>query len=77
MNRKYIGLYVEYLLFVSDLNEICIISADLKNTPKHKISWKSIYWKLSCSMRTDGEIDRRTGRYDEANNRFSQFCERA
>ena len=27
--------------------------------------------------RTDGETDRQTDRHDEANNRFSQFCERA
>jgi len=38
MSRNYIGLYVKYLLFVSDFNEICIISADLKKTLKHKIS---------------------------------------
>ena len=28
-------------------------------------------------MRTDGRTDRRTERQDEANSRFSQFCERA
>jgi len=27
--------------------------------------------------RTDGRKDRRTDRHDEANSRFSQFCERA
>ena len=36
---------------------------------KYQISWKSFQWKPSCSMRTD--------RHDEANSRFSQFCERA
>ena len=27
--------------------------------------------------RADGRTDRRTDRHEEANNRFSQFCERA
>jgi len=36
-------------------------------------SLKSFQWKSSCSMRSD----RRTDRHDEANSRFSQFCERA
>jgi len=27
-----------------------------KNT---QISWKSFHWKLSCSMRTDGQTDRK------------------
>jgi len=34
---------------------------------------ESVQWEPSCSMLTDG----RTNRYYEANNRFSQFCERA
>jgi hypothetical protein len=40
---------------------------------KYQISWKSIQWEPSCSMRTDG----RTERHDEANSSFSQFCESA
>jgi len=36
---------------------------------KYKISWKSFQWGPSCSIRT--------GRHDEANSRFSQFCESA
>ena len=36
---------------------------------KCKISWKSVQWEPSCSMRTDGR--------DETNSRFSKFCERA
>ena len=35
---------------------------------KYKISWKSVQWEPSYSMRTDGQY--------EANRRFSQFCER-
>jgi hypothetical protein len=33
---------------------------------------KLLQWEQSCSMRTDRRIDR----HDEANSRFSQFCER-
>ena len=40
---------------------------------KYQIPWKSVQWEPSCSMRTD----RQTDRHDEANSRFSQFCERA
>jgi len=40
---------------------------------KYQISLESVQWEQSCSTRTD----RRTGRHDETNNRFSQFCERA
>ena len=36
------------------------------------MSWKSVQWDPR-SMRTDGQTDR----HDEANNRFSKFCERA
>jgi len=35
----------------------------------YQISWKSVQWEPSCSMRTNG--------HDEANSRISQFCERA
>ena len=40
---------------------------------------KSVQWALICSMHTDGRTDDETDRqrYDEANSRFSQFCERA
>jgi len=38
---------------------------------KYQISWKSVGWEPSCSMRTDG----RTDKHDEANNIFSKFCE--
>jgi hypothetical protein len=35
---------------------------------KYKVSPNSVHWKQNCSMRTDG--------HDEADSRFSQFCER-
>ena len=40
---------------------------------KYQISWKSVQWGPSSSMLTDG----RTERHDEANSRFSGFCERS
>jgi len=45
-----------------------------KCTVKHRNSWKSVQWDPSCSMRTNGRIDRHTDRHDEANSRFSQLC---
>jgi hypothetical protein len=37
----------------------------------YQIICKSVQWEPSCSMR----VDRRTDRNDEADFRFSQFCE--
>jgi len=44
-----------------------------RKTLKQELLRKSVHWEPSCSMHTDG----RTDRHDEANCRFSQFCERA
>jgi hypothetical protein len=44
---------------------------------KYQISWKSARWEQGCSMRLDGRKDGQTGRLDETNIRFLQFCERA
>ena len=41
---------------------------------KYQNPWKSVQWKPSCSMRTDGQRGQ-TDRNYEANSRFSQFCE--
>jgi hypothetical protein len=74
-----INLYwssVKYPLISSDFNETWIFSTDFLKILKYQISWKSVQWDPSCSMRTDGQ--RQTGdRNDEANSRSSQFCERA
>ena len=37
-----------------------------------QIYWKPVLWEPSCCMRTDGQTDKQ----NEANNRFSKFCER-
>ena len=64
----YIDLQVKYLLFVSDFNETWIFSTYFLKFIEFQISWKSVQWEPDCSMRTD--------RHDEANSRFTQFCER-
>jgi len=69
----YIELHVNCPLFLPDFNETWTLSTQLRKIPKYQISWKSVQWEPSCSMRTDG----RTNIYDVANSRFSPFCERA
>jgi hypothetical protein len=44
---------------------------------KYQISWKSVQYESSRSMWTDGRTDGQTNRREEANGRFSQFCESA
>jgi hypothetical protein len=46
---------------------------DFREILKYQISWKSVMWEPSCFNRKD----RRTDRHDEANRRFSEFCEHA
>jgi hypothetical protein len=67
--KKNPGLYVKYSLLLLDYNETWIFSTDFRNIRKYQMSWKSIQWESSCSLRTDGR--------DEANSRFSHFCKRA
>ena len=62
----YRGLHVKRQLFLSDFNEIWIISKDFQKIIKYQISWKSVQWGPSYSIRTD----KRTGGIDEANSRF-------
>jgi hypothetical protein len=59
------------LRLLSDFNDTWSTSTDFRKVLKYEILWKSVQWKPSCCMRTDGR------RHDEANRRFSQFCSRA
>jgi len=38
MNKMYIGPHVSYLLFLSDFNENCMLSADFRKILKYKFS---------------------------------------
>ena len=54
LSYMYIGLLVKYPLFLSDFNVIWIFSADFKKIFKYQISWKSVQWEPSCSVRRAG-----------------------
>ena len=73
--KMYIGSHVKCPLFLFDFNETWSFSMDLCEILKYQISWKTVRWEPSSSMRTDGRTDGPTDRHDEANSRFSQFCE--
>ena len=67
LSKMSIGLHVKNPLLLSDLDETCIFSTDIRNVNFTKIR----RWEPSCSTRTD----ERTDRHDEANSRLSRIRE--
>jgi hypothetical protein len=51
------ALHVKNPLFLSDFNETWVYTRVFrkKKILKYQISWKSVQWEPSCSMRTDGQ----------------------
>jgi len=54
----YIGLHVKYPLLLHDFNGTLIFLTHFRKILKYQISLKSVYWEPSCTMRTDGRMDR-------------------
>ena len=49
-----LGLYVKYRLLLLDFNDTWIYLTHFQQKyKKNQISWKSVQWEPSCSMRTD------------------------
>jgi hypothetical protein len=68
------GIRVKYPFFLSDFNETWIFRQIFENT---QISnFMGIRPVGGVVFYADGETDGRTDRHDEADSRFSQFCER-
>ena len=70
-SEMYIGLHVKYPLFLSDFNEPWTSRQILGNT---EISNIMKILPVGAELFHEG---RQTDRHDEADNRFSQFCESA
>jgi len=58
MIKRMCSRYV-YALFLFDINETWIFSTVFRKILKYQISFKSVQWEPSCSMRTDGQTDMR------------------
>jgi hypothetical protein len=70
MIKNYIGLHVEYPLFLSDFNDTLIFWTDFS-----KNSQIQDFMKIRPLGAELFHADRLTDRHEEANSRFSQFCE--
>jgi len=71
----YIGLHVKYPSFLSDVKETLIFSRYLSKYTQLTNLMK-IRPVLSELSQMEGQTDGRTESHDEANRRFSQFCNR-
>jgi hypothetical protein len=52
-----IGFYVKCPRFLSDFNQPWIFSTYFRKILKYQIIWKSVPWKVSCSVQTDRQSD--------------------
>jgi len=64
-----------YPLFLPDFNETWIFTKHFEEIFEYLISWKSVHWEQTCSMRMEGRTDRETHRHDKADSCHSQSCE--
>ena len=53
-----INVHRSSLLFLPYFNETWFFSTYFREIVKYQISWKSVHWVSSCSMRTDKRADR-------------------
>jgi hypothetical protein len=53
-------LVFTYPLFLSNFHERWIFFTDFQKIFQYQFPWKSMQWKPSCSMLTDGRTDRQT-----------------
>jgi hypothetical protein len=60
MIKMYVGLHVKYPLFLCDFKKTLIFSTDCRKILKYEISWKSVEWEPSCSLRTNGQMTKVT-----------------
>ena len=70
----YIGHHVKCPLFLPEFNKNILSLMDFRDTLKYRI--KKILLFGGDLFQADGLADGQTDRHDEANTRFSQFCER-
>jgi hypothetical protein len=54
-SKMYFGLHIKNPSFLSDDDETCKISTNLRKILICQISWKSVKREPSCSMRTEGQ----------------------
>jgi hypothetical protein len=53
LSWMYIGLHVNYPLFLSDFNEIWVFLTDFWEILTYQISWKSVHWEPNSLIQTD------------------------